>query len=407
MTAAGTRSGLDRGRFQRKNGAFGACGRVTRPACIGVTLMFGVASALAASAPSFAPPKHYAAKGPISLVIGDLSGDGKPDLATANGTGTISVLVNSGGGRLRVPRGYSAGTDATRLAISDLNGDGKLDLVAASFLKGLVSVLLNSGGGALRPPRRYTVGEYPNSLAMRDLNGDGRPDVAVAVAGDVSVLLNRGDGSFKPRLIYASGGGESIAVTDVNGDRAADVVTEHINGISVFLNRGDGRFRSRQDYLVQIVPPQMGEALATGDLNGDGLADLAVPNYKDRNSCCVLGKSVSVFINSGNGNFHRQRDYRTGRGPESVAIADINGDRKLDVVTVNDASTISLLLGRGDGTLHRALEFRVGTKPYSGNHRFAIGDLNQDTRLDVAIANQGVTTNDPDDNISVLLARTR
>jgi hypothetical protein len=365
----------------------------------GASLAFGVASLAAASAPSFAPPKQYVTgKGPISIAIGDLNGDGKSDLATANGTGTISVLLNSGGGRFRAPRGYPAGRGATRIAVGDLNGDRKLDLLTVN-IGGTVSVLVNNAGGAFLGPRRYAVGERPHSLAVADLNGDGKPDVA-ALANDVSVLLNRGDGSFKARLSYASGGADSIAVADLNGDRATDIVTEDFTGrISVFLNRGDGTFRSKRDYQADILPFMVkGDTLASGDLNGDGKADLAIPNYKG-DSCCGLGRTVSVFINAGDGSFPRQRNYRTDRGPESVAIADLNGDRKLDIVTVNDASSISLLLGRGDGTFQLGLKYPAGTKPYSGNHWLGIGDLNGDTRLDVVSANQS------DDNVSVLLAR--
>jgi hypothetical protein len=244
------------------------------------------------------------------------------------------------------------------------------------------------------------VGEHPHSLAVADLNGDGRPDVA-ALANDVSVLLNRGDGTFKPRLAYAPRGIlDSIAIADLNGDRVADIVIEDYTGrIFVLLNRGDGSFQSMRDYPADIVPFMgKGDTLATGDLNGDGKADLAIPNYKG-DSCCELGRSVSVFINAGDGGFPRQRNYRTDRGPESVGIADLNGDRKPDIMTVNDASTISVLLGRGDGTFQAGLKYAAGTKPYAGNHWLGVDDLNGDARADVVSANQS------DDNVTVLLAR--
>jgi hypothetical protein len=216
-------------------------------ACAGLALMLGVvvASSAPAPAPSFAEPKNYrAGPGPDALAIGDLNGDGRPDLVTANGK-AISVLLNGGDGSFPARRDYRAG--GNHLAIGDLNGDGKLDLVTTSLGTGnTVSVLLNRGNGRFRAKRDYRTGGIV-SVTIGDLNGDRKPDLATANGGGfVSVLLNSGDGRFQasldyrvqPKLVYLSEGGEGLAIGDLNGDRKVDLAASNMDddAVSVLIN---------------------------------------------------------------------------------------------------------------------------------------------------------------------------
>jgi hypothetical protein len=153
------------------------------------------AAAPTGSAPSFAAARSYATgHGPYSVAIGDLNGDGKPDLATANYTkaGTVSVLLNRGDGSFQAKRDYPAGRPANSVAIGDLNGDGKPDLATANYYANTVSVLLSRGDGSFQASRDYATGRGPDSVAIGDLNGDGKPDLATANYGadTVSVLIN-------------------------------------------------------------------------------------------------------------------------------------------------------------------------------------------------------------------------
>src|SRR6266511_3173780 len=155
----------------------------------------GVAALFASSAPSFAVARNYpAGREPASVATGDLNGDGKPDLATANNAaGTASVLLNKGDGSFRAKRNYGTGRYSGSIAIGDLNGDGKPDLATANVNMSTVSVLLNRGDGSFPPKLDYGTGRGPTSVAIADLNGDGKPDLATAnfnLAGTVSVLLN-------------------------------------------------------------------------------------------------------------------------------------------------------------------------------------------------------------------------
>jgi hypothetical protein len=196
---------MDR-RFECRSGAFGARGCAFLLAAAALSACGGHAGQNSSSPPSPAAAKSYATgSGPPSVAIGDLNGDRKPDLATAN-------------------------RDAST-----------------------VSVLLNRGDGSFRPKRNYATGRHPDSVAIGDLNGDGKPDLATANYGgwSVSVLPNQGDGTFQAKLDYYVTGSSprSVAIADLNGDRKRDLAT---NGVSVLLNRPG--LCTVQDVWRQTVP---------------------------------------------------------------------------------------------------------------------------------------------------------
>jgi len=387
---------MDR-RFEARLGVFGARGCAVFLACLGVALTLGVAALFAAWTPSFAAARSFTTGGVLarSVAIGDLNGDGKPDLAIAAVTNTVSVLLNRGDGSFQARRDYRIGFEPRSVAIGDLNGDGKPDLATANAETDTVSVLLNRGDGSFQAKLDYAAGLRPWSVAIGDLNGDGKPDLAIANlwADTVSVLLNRGDGSFQAKLDYAAGDGpRSIALGDLNGDGKPDLATA--NGgtspdydedtVSVLLNKGDGSFEARLDYRTGREP----SSVALGDLNGDGKPELATANFTG---------NVSVFLNRGDGSFQAKADYGTGPAPALIAIGDLNGDGKSDLATANiEASTVSVLANRGGGSFQAKLDYRTGRAPYS----VAIGDLNGDRKPDLATANSHYPS-----TVSVLLNR--
>jgi hypothetical protein len=365
-------------------------------ACIGIALALGavarsadgpaMSSAAAVShaslpAVSFGGPHNYrAGRHPTSVAVADLNGDGKRDLALANESGTVSVLLNPGSGRFKTRREYRAGLSPDAVVIADLNGDGKPDLAVANSDGNSVSVLLNKGAGRFAPKRDYGVGAGPVGVASGDLNGDRRPDLVTA--GDsISVLFNAGDGSFGTKVDFETGA-SAVAIGDLNHDGKADLVTE----ASVFLNNGDGGFGPRRDYPSSDTA----EDVAIADLNGDGRPDLVT----------VSVDGVSVLLSRADGSFGPRRDYWP-RFAEALAVGDLNHDRRPDVVTSEALSpntedcddeaglTVSVLPNKGNGRLRRATTFYTSHRLFEGcdPESVAIADVAGDRKPDLVTAN--------------------
>ena len=287
---------MDR-RFEGWSRRHGLRGCVLLLASVIAALTLGVAALLASSAPSFARARAYATgHGPASVAIGDLNGDGKPDLATANsGANAVSVLLNRGDGSFQAKRDYRTGREPESVAIGELAGDGNPDLATANINTSTVSVLVNRGDGSFQAKRDYRTGLYPHSVAIGDLNGDGKPDLVIGDAYTIFVLGNRGDGSFQAKRVYHSGSGlDGVAIGDLNGDGEPDLAfaSVYASTVSVLANRGDASFRAKFDYRTGRFP----QSIAIGDLNGDGKPDMATANGSPDQRAPT--NSVSVLLNT-------------------------------------------------------------------------------------------------------------
>ena len=179
---------------------------------------------------------------PHSVAIGDLNGDGKPELATVNNMDTtVSILRNNGDGTFATKVDYPSEADPRGIAIGDLNGDGKGDLAVTSVNADVVSVLMNNGNGTFATKVNYTTGLDPYIVVIADLDGDGKADLASAnTAGEsVSVFQNNGNGTFATKVDYPTASTSySVAVGDLNGDGKADLAATNHNStsVSVFMN---------------------------------------------------------------------------------------------------------------------------------------------------------------------------
>jgi hypothetical protein len=126
------------------------------------------------------------------VAVGDFNGDGRLDLAVANGS-FASVLLGNGDGTFQAAQVVQPGIVATSVAVGDFNNDGRLDLaLAGNFGTTTVSVLPGNGDGTFQSPQDFSIGSPASALAVADVNGDGRPDLVAAnwEVGTVSVLLN-------------------------------------------------------------------------------------------------------------------------------------------------------------------------------------------------------------------------
>jgi FG-GAP-like repeat/PASTA domain/FG-GAP repeat len=353
---------------------------------------------------SFGGPHNFrAGPHPTSVALADLNSDRKLDIAVTNGSGTVSILLNTGRGRFPAKRAYRVGRDPASVAIGDVNDDRKPDLVVANYDDSTVSVLLNLGQGRYGTKQDYATATGPVAVVIRDLNGDGKPDLASANLGDqntedpqptLSVLLGSGDGSFGTHVDYPTPGTAfAVASADLNGDGRADLVVADPPKLSVFLNSADG-LQAPRNYTNYD-----GYYVAIADMNGDRKPDLVTdePYY------------VSVRLNRGDGSFGRRKRYPGEPFPQGLAVGDLNRDRRPDVVVgetfspheENCESTegiwVMVLTNDGHGRLNRRSGFSTGDWKNGCDPTPALGDVNGDGLPDV------VTANNYSGTVSVLL----
>ena len=354
---------------------------------------------------SFNPQVTYATgPAPTAVVVGDFNGDGNLDLAVTNGNcvfdgisdmvncspGTISILLGNGDGTFQPHFVYATGVDPASVVVGDFNGDGKLDLATANGSDSTVSVLLGNGDGTFRPQVVYATAAQAidnpisgsGSLVIGDFNGDHKLDLAVACFQVVSVLLGDGDGTFQKHLDSGTGG-SSLAAADFNRDGNLDLVVSGGNGTGVLLGKGDGTF------VLNVTYPG-GNAVAAADLNGDGKPDLVIVGFVANNE---LFYSVAVLLGNGDGTFQTAVGYETGSA-DNVLIADLNGDGKLDLaIPASDCANYSCGSGNPGGDVSVLLSFGDGTFIGETNYPFqsaspatqvVSADFNGDGKPDIA-----------------------
>ncbi len=293
---------------------------------------------------------------PYMVATGDFNGDGKPDLAVSGqDSGNVSVLLGDGSGGFSAAPGspFPVSGQPFALAVADVNADGKADIVTVDYSPSGVSVLLGTGTGAFAKAGNspFAQGIDLAGLAIGDVNGDGKPDLVATspYADEISVFL--GDGAADPSFTPARGspfpagsGARSPAVTigDVNGDGKPDLVTanDYTGDISVLL--GDG---AAQPTFTAAGPPvptggDGPEAVALGDVDGDGHVDAVAVNQSSDNVSVLLGDGTGAFTPASGSPFPTG-----GSASVSLAIGDVNGDGRTDLVTANLFSNdVSVLL---------------------------------------------------------------
>jgi hypothetical protein len=280
-----------------------------------------------------------------------------------------------------------SGVATPAIANADLNSDGKLDLVTASNLSSDVSVLLGNGDGTFQPAVSYAVGASPMLLKIGDFNGDGKLDILVASQSgskvaivSVSVLLGNGDGTFQPQKVtnIANSNCLCLAVGDFNGDGKLDLAIPvsvpqlGYSAMAVMLGNGDGTFQSA--ITANPGPFPTPNQLEATDINGDGKPDLLAGNAG------TVGPGIAVLLGNGDGTFQQPKNTPVATGVTLFAMADFNGDGKLDVV-FGAASQFEVLPGNGDGTFGPPLSTTF-TVPTPATFLIA-ADLNGDGKPDL------------------------
>ena len=280
---------------------------------------------------------------------------------------------------------FSVGNGPFKVAVGDVDNDGDLDIVTADYQANTATVLLGNGTGGFSAPATISagIGTSPFGVVLADVNADGKLDLLTANvgSGNLSVLLGDGSGGFAaaPHSPFSVGADSSyeLAVGDVNGDGRLDIVSASSsdNSVSVLLGDGTGNFAAAQGSPIAAAVAHAGFGIALGDVNQDGRLDIIVPNS--------FSNTVTVLLGNGDGTFAADPSgpFTVGSAPNSVVVADFNGDGALDIVTGNEFSgTVSTLLGNGAGNFSSFVNSTVGG---SNTLYLAVGDVNGDGNLDI------------------------
>ncbi|HOW73006.1 MAG TPA: VCBS repeat-containing protein [Phycisphaerae bacterium] len=333
--------------------------------------------------------------GPMSVTASDYDADGDLDLTIGCPLASELWLVKNENGAF--PNPFSFRLAPTGVVAADFNGDGAADLAATDRNSGDagVYVFLTGDDGVLTDPAVYALQDGPWAMAAADLNGDGRPDLVVShfPSETVSALLNLGDGGFgvdagAVPVPFAN----ALAGGDLDGDGREDVAVASLGsstsaaGVYILPSNGDGSFGEARHLLGDALTT----SVAVADLNGDQRPDIVVTDS--------YANLIYVVLNDGLGRFEDAQavGYPVGGAPVAIAAGDLDGDTYVDLAVANSSTNdVSVLLGRGDGTFESEWPFSVGAEPSA----VTIVDLNSDGHPDLAVANLG------GDTVSLLLGR--
>lgn len=337
--------------------------------------------------------------GPSGLAVGDITGDGEPDVVTANfNTDDVTLLEGVAGGATFLPAQVfpvdvqsplgQAGNGPRGIDVMDMDGDGDLDVVASNTISDDVAVLLNDGAGGLAAPMVFESrigydGEDPRAIALGDVNDDGIPDAVVSNqdTSDVTVVAGLGAGLLAPAQTTALSAGTSprgVALGDVTGDGVLDWVATmySIDQIGRGTQGPSGQFFTT-NYFIDDGP----EGIALGDIDGDADLDVLTATYNDH--------EVTRMLNNGTGTFASSFAYAGTTLPYEAELFDVTGDGLLDVVSASSsADQIRVYAGNGAGSFAGSTGYTT-VQSTSGQFpiHIAVADVTGDGLLDVMTAN--------------------
>ena len=333
-----------------------------------------------------------------SVAVGKCCNDQRSLIVTANsGTDNLNLLFVSNNGTSDMIMTYSTGENSKPeyVITCDINNDQQLDIVSVNAKSNSISVILGNENGTFENQITYSTGDgsHPIAITSSDLNNDTRLDLIIANADtdEIGIFYGFNYTTFHPYTSYSSDQSlqpTGVVVSDFNNDSYLDIAATFLgsNSIGILLGYGNGSFSDITTYSTGIESsPQY---LGIGDFNNDNKTDIIVANSNSSN--------IGIFLGYGNGNFVNMMTYSTGEKscPVGIAIGDLDNDSRLDIVVANVLSNnIGVLLGYGNGSFSDVELYSTqdGSWPIS----VAIADMNSDYRLDIVVANFG------DDSVSI------
>ena len=326
---------------------------------------------------------------PQYVTTGDVNNDNQSDIIIVDSINSyVHILPAYPNGTFFNLTTYITGAETFPYAavIGDFNHDNQLDIGVVNYGTNELLILIKYSTVYTATQTRFPVGRNsdPQSLAIGDFNNDACLDIVVPqyTADGIAILLGDGNGSFATNISYTitSGSGPySICTGDYNNDNNTDIAVANYGSstIGILFGYGNGSLSSMITYSTgyQTFPI----FITTDDFNNDNILDLVVANFRIDN--------VGVFLGYRNGTFANFVTYSTGIGsdPTAITIGDFNNDTHLDLAVANsENSNIGILFGNGDGTFDKVITYSTGFESHPDS--IVSGDLNNDHLLDIIIA---------------------
>jgi hypothetical protein len=335
---------------------------------------------------NFSPATLYTVNGDTRAIdAGDLNGDSRPDLVTGSAfSSQISVLINAGDGTFLPRVTYPFGGDGRGIVVADFDNDGIRDVVVANGGNAGpsgVSFFHGNGDGTLAAALFSAGGNGPRSLVAGHFDSDGRLDIAMGnlSSSTITRMLGQPGGSFGAAMnIPSISTPTNLAVGKLNDTHGPDlVVTGGSSSLLSYVCMPDGSFTGNGSYPTGGGGGFPISTPAIADLNGDGWGDAVTPIFSS--------PGLSVLLGTGGGPLSPGVVYPTPSSAHSVAIADIDGDGRPDVVASLSPGEVAVHRGVGDGTLASPVLFTVPNDA----RNLVVADFSGDGRPDIAVATTG------------------
>jgi hypothetical protein len=314
--------------------------------------------------------------GATPLLLADLNGDGRLDVAAGN-LRSVSVLLGDGVGNFSLSDNDVLGTGyLLDIEHGDFNGDGKQDLVVSSQTPPAVWLLTGAGDGTFTPTElsslSYDPGDWPRGVEVRDFDGDGHLDIALNASNAVQLLYGHGDGTFDPPLVIAIAARNAVWLVsaDFNQDGRLDLVLGTAGTTRTYLGGANRTFTE----VLATSPCSAGKWLVHSDLNGDGKEDLVgVGNY---------GSTVFACPGNGDGTFQSGPSFAYQSGNGAAFLADVSGDGRADlIVNARNPEHLDVYLGLGNGSFSARAEL----PPQAPGRAVAVGEVTGDSNVDLLV----------------------
>jgi hypothetical protein len=402
---------------------------------------------------TFAVPTTYltgSGSEPYYAIVADFNNDNIYDIAiTNNGYDEVLIFYGYGNGTFELARTYSTGYGSKPYGITagDFDNNKKLEIVVALWGTGNIAVLTEYDAAEFVDQTIYLTGSAPHpfSVAVNDFNNDNRPDIVVANSGtdSLGILFGMDNGTFGMEMLYPLDTGsypQYVITCDINRDNQQDLVSVNskLDSISVIMGYGNGTFAEQMIYSTGDRSHPY--AIVSGDFNNDNRLDLVIANEGTDNIGILLGfdytsfhdqvtyssidnihptgivvndfnndnyldiaatflrtNKIVILLGCGNGSFTMMMAYSTGSGskPRGIVAGDVNNDDRFDIVVANSGTNnIGILLGYGNGSFAPIMTYSTGHK--SAPYAVAVGHFNNNSRLGIIVANYGTN------NVAVL-----